>query len=111
MDNGIDFKKLEDLKAEKVEKNVPLSDVGEEILNPDKKRDDREKNQFHWVKIVFIWVLAICIIIIAIVLVLHLILPTERRWLSQDEVMTLKSIFVSGVGGAILGKFGNKLID
>lgn len=55
-----------------------------------------------------LYVLALCAYAIAIVTVLNLILPKPCRWLEHEEVMNLKSIFVSGVGGAILAKFANK---
>nr|DAJ56938.1 MAG TPA: hypothetical protein [Caudoviricetes sp.] len=82
-----------------------------EILTPDEKRNNREKNQFHWAKVIFIWVLAGSGIAVLITVVLHLILPNECRWLDTNETSYLKGLFASGIGGAILAKFGNKLIE
>lgn len=82
-----------------------------EILTPDEKRNNREKNQFHWAKIIFIWALAVCGMIVLITVVLHLILPNKCRWLDTNELSYLKGLFASGIGGAILAKFGNKLIE
>jgi hypothetical protein len=49
--------------------------------------------------------------IVLITVVLHLILPNKCRWLDTNELSYLKGLFASGIGGAILAKFGNKLIE
>ena len=86
--------------------NEHLSDKGEKVQKPDYK--SKEKKHIHFITISMLYGLALCACTIAIVIVLHLILPKHCRWLEHEEVMNLKSIFVSGVGGAILAKFANK---
>lgn len=86
--------------------NEHLSDKGEKVQKPDYKSE--EKKHIHIITIRMLYVLASCACAIAIVIVSHLILPKHCRWLEHEEVMNLKSIFVSGVGGAILAKFANK---
>lgn len=86
--------------------NEHLSDKGEKVQKPDYK--SQEKKHIHIITIGMLYGLALCACAIAIVIVLHLTLPKHHRWLEHEEVMNLKSIFVSGVGGAILAKFANK---
>lgn len=82
-----------------------------EILTPDEKRNNREKNHVHWTRLLFIWGLAFSALAILLVIVLHLLIPTSWRWLSVDDVAYLKGLFFSGIGGAFLTKFGNKLVE
>ena len=86
--------------------NEHLSDKGEKVQKPDYKSE--EKKHIHFITISMLYGLASCACAIAIVIVLHLIFPKHWRWLEHEEIMNLKSIFVSGVGGAILAKFDNK---
>lgn len=88
-----------------------VSEKAKEVLTPDEKRKETEKTHIHWLSIVLLYVLVLCAVAIALVVVLHLVLPEKRRWLKSEEVISLKSIFISGAGGAILAKFGNKLVD
>lgn len=103
-----DFSNIDSVDPES-ENSISPSAV--EILTPDEKRNNREKNHVHWTKIVFIWGLAISALAILLVIVLHLLMPTPWRWLSVEDVAYLKGLFVSGMGGAILTKFGNKLAE
>lgn len=86
--------------------NEHLSYKGQRVQKPDYKGE--EKRHIHIITIRMLYGLALCACLIAIVIVSHLILPKHCRWLEHEEVMNLKSIFVSGVGGAILAKFANK---
>lgn len=103
-----DFSDIDIIEPD-IESNI--SPPVREILTPDEKRNNREKNNFHLVKIGFIWVLAGSGMIVLITVVLHLILPNKCRWLDTNEITYLKGLFASGIGGAILAKFGNKLIE
>lgn len=76
-----------------------------------KKEVKVKKKHLHWVKITFIWLIFGCVIITRVVVILHLIFPESCRWLPKDEIMNLKSMLVSGIGGAILTKFGNKIVQ
>lgn len=40
----------------------------------------------------------------------HFVAPTEWRWLSEGEIINLKNMAVTGILGAVLGKFGNKIM-
>lgn len=107
-DTSPDFSDIDIIEPD-IESNI--SPPVREILTPDEKRNNREKNQFHWAKVIFIWVLAICGMFVLITVALHLILPNKWRWLDTNEITYLKGLFASGIGGAILAKFGNKLIE
>lgn len=102
---------LDDLKNIKPESSKGVSDVAEDILTPDKEKDNREKNHFHWVKISLIWVFGVLISVISIIVVFHLISPLHWRWLSIEEVTSLEKMFITGIGAALIGKFGNKLVE
>jgi hypothetical protein len=106
--NTTDFSNIDNVEPE-TEDSISPSAV--EILTPDEKRNNREKNHVHWAKLLFIWGLAMSALAILIVIVLHLLLPTSWRWLSTEDIAYLKGLFVSGIGGAILTKFGNKLTE
>lgn len=71
----------------------------------------REDKTFHWVKILLIYVFGLYIIIMSGVVLFHLLAPLKWRWLSETEVASLEKMFVTGIGAALLGKFGNKLAD
>lgn len=103
-----DFSDIDIIEPD-IESNI--SPPVREILTPDEKRNNREKNNFHWAKIIFIWALAGSGMIVLITVLLHLILPNKCRWLDTNEITYLKGLFASGIGGAILAKFGNKLIE
>lgn len=102
---------IDDIKniSPNVDKNI--SPEAEDIFSPDQERNESEKQHFHNIKIFFLWSFMIGIAIIGFVILLHLILPEKCRWLPSNDIMNLKSILISGVGGAILTKFGNKLIE
>ncbi len=106
----IDFRKLDKLKDEKVDIKK-VSTIASEILTPDKKRDESEKQHFHWLKICLIWFMGISFTAIAFVVVYHLITPESWRWLKVAEIANLEKMFVTGIGAALIGKFGNKLVD
>jgi len=102
---------LSKLKTVKDEKSKEVSDVATNILTPDKKRENTEKNHFHWLKICLIWMFGILIVWIAFTVTYHLVMPISSRWLTTEEVASLEKMFVTGIGAALIGKFGNKLVD
>lgn len=105
-----DFSKISNLEVSIPElKKELLSDTAKCVFTPDQQRKEHEKKHIHNLTIVLLWGLAMFATIIAFVVMLHLIFPKKWRWLTSEDVMGLKSIFVSGIGGAILAKFGNKL--
>lgn len=85
-----------------------LSLQAKEITVPD-FIEKSSKTNFHWAKIVLLWLFIGIVITIAIVVVLNMILPKGQRWLTIEEVTNLKSLLLSGIGGVIVGKFGEKL--
>lgn len=97
--------------AEDIPNNGDISEKAKEVLTPDEKRKENEKKHIHLLSIGLLYILAFCAVVIALVVVSHLVLSEKHRWLTPIEIINLKSIFVSGVGGAILAKFGNKLVD
>ena len=99
------------LNALEIEASSNISTVGSEILSPDSKRDESEKTHFHWLKIILIWVFGIFLIAVSFVVVFHLLAPQCLRWLEETEVASLEKMFVTGIGAALIGKFGNKLVD
>ncbi len=70
-----------------------------------------ENKHFHRLRIIFIWVSGITLITIGVVIVWHLIGCKEYRWLSDIEITDLKNMATTGILGAVLGKFGNKLTE
>ena len=73
--------------------------------------ESREDKTFHWVKIVLICVFGLYVIVMSGVVLFHLLAPVKCRWLSEQEVTSLEKMFATGIGAALLGKFGNKLAD
>jgi hypothetical protein len=53
----------------------------------------------------------ILIVWIAFTVTYHLVMPISSRWLTTEEVASLEKMFVTGIGAALIGKFGNKLVD
>lgn len=80
------------------------------ILEENTSFKNKEDKHFHWVRIVFIWVASSVLIIVGLVMVWHLIAPDGYRWLTPEETINLKNMAVTGILGAVLGKFGNKLM-
>lgn len=105
-----DFSKIDKIKID-VNQKEDLSDTAKNVFTPDEQRRESEKKHIHKLTIILLWGIVFSACIIGLVVVLHLVFPECLRWLSKEEVMNLKSIFVSGVGGAILAKFGNKLTE
>jgi hypothetical protein len=73
--------------------------------------DKNENKVFHWVKIVLILIFGLFVVILSAVVLFHLLAPCNWRWLSETEVASLEKMFVTGIGAALLGKFGNKLAN
>lgn len=93
----------------------------EEILKKSKNKDaetlekhtgfkNKEDRHFHWVRILFIWVSSLTLMIIGLIMAFHFVAPTKYRWLSEGEIVNLKNMAVTGILGAVLGKFGNKIM-
>ena len=95
MDISNDFSNIDRVEPES---ENSLSPSAIEILTPDEKRNNREKNHVHWTKIVFIWGLAISALAILLVIVLHLLMPTSWRWLSVEDVALPKRAICFGYG-------------
>lgn len=72
---------------------------------------NNENKAFHIIKIILISIFGLYIIIMSAVVLFHLLAPLDCRWLSSDEVSSLEKMFVTGIGAALLGKFGNKITD
>lgn len=70
-----------------------------------------ENKHFHWLRIIFIWVSGLLLIAVGIVMAWHFVAPDKYRWLSEVEISNLKSMATTGILAAVLGKFGNKLIE
>lgn len=73
--------------------------------------DRHENKTFHWVKIALIIIFGFYIVVLSAVVLFHLLAPVCWRWLSDGEVASLEKMFVTGIGAALLGKFGSKLAD
>lgn len=97
-DNDIE-KILEKSKSENVE-----------ILEGNTSFKNKEDKHFHWVRILFIWVASIILMVMGGIMAWHFIAPTKWRWLSEQEIVNLKNMAVTGILGAVLGKFGNKIM-
>ena len=106
---SFDLDKLKKITPPKDEESV--SDSAKFIFSPDAKRDNTEKNHFHYLKLCLIWLFGLLIGWISFTVVYHLVMPPDWRWLTIEEVASLEKMFVTGVGAALIGKFGNKLVD
>jgi hypothetical protein len=102
---------LDKLIGLKLEDDKEVSTIASEILTPDKKRVESEKANFHWLKIILIWVFGAFLVAVSFVVIFHLLAPHCWRWLKEPEVASLEKMFVTGIGAALIGKFGNKLVD
>lgn len=102
---------LDALNELRVENSCEVSSIASEILSPDGVRNESEKTHFHWLKIILIWVFGFFLITVSFVVIYHLLAPVWLRWLEEKEVASLEKMFVTGIGAALIGKFGNKLVD
>nr|WP_314498683.1 hypothetical protein [uncultured Chryseobacterium sp.] len=71
----------------------------------------REKRTFHNVKIILIYTFGLYVVLISGVVIWHMLVTKSARWLSPEEIAALEKMFVTGIGAALLGKFGNKIAD
>jgi Co/Zn/Cd efflux system component len=102
---------LDQLNGLTIETGCEVSPIASEILSPDSVRNENEKTHFHKLKIILIWIFGVFLIAVSFVVIFHLISPHCFRWLEETEVASLEKMFVTGIGAALIGKFGNKLVD
>lgn len=70
-----------------------------------------ENKHFHWLRIIFIWVSGLVLIAMGLIMAWHFVASEQWRWLSESEITNLKNMATTGVLGAVLGRFGNKLTE
>lgn len=78
-----------------------VKDPDEEGAKQLKKLKQREKRFFYFDRLIALNTIVILCLAIIVVFVLHLILPANYRWLTAEEIDTIKNISLSAVGGLI----------
>lgn len=81
-------------------KSVPEQD-GKDDLN-DKRMEKREYTVRHWVKLITIGILALLGGDIVVCYVLNLLIPMDWRWLSQNDMSSIKDLVTSIVAGLMM---------
>jgi hypothetical protein len=81
-------------------KSVPEQD-GKDDLN-DKRMEKREYTVRHWVKLITIGILALLGGGIVVCYVLNLLIPMDWRWLSQNDMSSIKDLVTSIVAGLMM---------
>lgn len=76
----------------------------------DHKRSEALRNHFSNVCIGLIYLATLLGGVMAIVYVLHLILPADLRFLSEQQLGEIKSMVFSGVVGAFVGQYFKRVI-
>ena len=79
-------------------------DVDAELEEKRKRRSFREETWFYYVRIVFLGFVSVLGLVVASSYVLHLILPESWRWLSSDQLSSLKDVTISIVTGALISQ-------
>lgn len=70
-----------------------------------------ENQHFHLLRLIFIWVSGLTLIAMGLIMAWHFVASEEYRWLSEVEITNLKNMATTGILGAVLGRFGNKLTE
>ena len=81
-------------------KSVPEQD-GKDDLN-DKRMEKREYTVRHWAKLITIGILALLGGGIVVCYVLNLLIPMDWRWLSQNDMSSIKDLVTSIVAGLMM---------
>ncbi|MDU5054436.1 MAG: hypothetical protein E6234_06240 [Sutterella wadsworthensis] len=87
----------DDLNAEVSQSTKEPKD---EELSTIQKR--QELSLRHWVSIGAIALLALLGFVLIVCYVLNLILPESHRWLSPDDLSTIKDVVISIIGGLLM---------
>ena len=85
-----------------------LAKQEERKFSGDKRRAEEAKQVVHWAIIWFIRVAAIIVIIIFAARMIFYILPTSRRWLTDEQVKSLDDFLFHGIVGGIVGLYLRK---
>lgn len=101
----------EEFTGEIFEPEIPSQASSFSIREQEQLFNRNENKAFHIVKIVLISIFGLYVIILSGILLFHLLAPSNWRWLPQQEIASLEKMFVTGIGAALLGKFGNKIAD
>lgn len=76
----------------------------EEAYVAEHGRSERFRNHFENLAVFALWVSAISIALVALVWLAHMIMPTSRRWLSNEDLSHIQSIVTAGL---LVGVIGN----
>lgn len=80
-----------------------------EYAKSDAKRANREKNTFHYIKLIAIYVIAIAVGAIFLIRVAHFVLPTNCQWITNTNLQAIDKYFFSGAIGGALAKYGGNI--
>lgn len=95
------------LEPNDLDVGAPWDEVDCDCADEDARADDYlerslrsgERKAFHYVKLVLIYAIPLLALVVAVVFVLNYILPTQFRWLSDDELSALQSFVISILSG------------
>jgi hypothetical protein len=74
----------------------------EQRLFGDAKRSERYKSCIHWISVIAIALIGLTIVAVLIARIIHLILPTNRQWLTSEQAHSLDEYLFSGTVGGVL---------
>lgn len=97
--NKIIVKINKDLSNEFDPKDNDNEDLDTKAKNEEKKQSINEKKFIFWVKILGIIVCSLFLIAVFIAYMLHLILPENKRWLTTNDILEIKSIAIAVASG------------
>jgi len=72
------------------------------------RRKERVKNTLNWIFIGFIIVTAFIAISVISIRLIHLVLPANKQWLTNDQVQGIDKLFFSGAIGGFLASYFKK---
>ncbi len=91
-------------KLQKTKEETELFDFDEE----NKRAKNKHKHRIFIGSLYFLWGTAIVVVLIR---VYHFLAPTSLYWLDADQIQALDKLVFSGTIGALLGRYGNKLLE
>ena len=80
-----------------------------ELFEEENKRaKNKHRHRIFIGSLYFLWIVALIVIVIR---VYHFLAPTYLFWLDANQIQALDKLVFSGAIGALLGRYGNKLLE
>ena len=85
------------------------SDLEDRFLFNARKREETLKVVLHWITMIALVIVFIVLVIVFLIRIGHFILPTDYKWLSDEQLQTIDKFLFSGALGGIVSKHAGKL--